>query len=286
MKLIMANIFNDFNDVADEVTRNVPSVTYKFRDWNLDIHKSVLEKSLIWLSHPNTLNDPYDIRLPVRFNFDEVNNPLFFEKLKLVGREFYYWLSPDSRDFKVLIQKRFEEIKKNPKKYFEDNYRQLRDSNVYDVVGVFSLCKNFENETMWANYANNAEGFCIGYNTKLLLQHLNLNFGHVIYNDIPPLHSLLKRPDLDSMDQLYQKHTKWSNEDEFRLITSNINQDKDRLKVIPEIILEEVILGEKMPNKHTDKIIEILKSKYLSKVKLYQAYSGMSYGYKRKEVSY
>lgn len=188
----MAKIYENFENVAEEVKAKVPQISYKYRNWELDNHRSILTNNKIWFAHPKNLNDPYDIRIPVRFNYDEIYNPLFLEKLKVLGREKLYWIDPNSREFRVLIENRFELIKQNPEAYFEENYLNLRNSYAYDRVGVFSLTENCLDETMWAYYGKNSEGFCIGFDTVGLLRSFPLSFGFAQYNDSPPLHSFIK----------------------------------------------------------------------------------------------
>lgn len=69
-------------------------------------------------------------------------------------------------------------------------------------------------------------------------------------------------------------------------MTYNITSPNDRLKVFPKSAIREVVIGEKIPEKNISEIIEVLKSEYQSKVLLYQALAGSSYGFRKKAISY
>lgn len=283
----MARIFTEFNEeIAADIRKNAPIILFKYRDWKVDTHKAILTENKIWFAHPKELNDPYDIRIPVRFNYDEVNHPLFLEKLRLISIQELNWLSPGSREIRILTENRLKLIKEYPEKYFEENYLVLRESKVYDGVGVFSLTKNELNETMWAHYGNNSKGFCIGFNTVELCRNIITSFGPVRYEDNPPVYSFIKEWNENEFDNSFFKHSKWSHEEEFRLITYGINNSEERLKEIPEKTIEEIVLGEKISEKDTKEIISVLISKYNRRIKLYKAIPGNFYSYKKKIISY
>ena len=85
----MLKVFDDFSEVEEDVRNKVPPVIYKYRDWENNLHKKILTENLIWFASPKSLNDPFDIRAPYRFNFDEVNHPLFYETLRKYAKIAY-----------------------------------------------------------------------------------------------------------------------------------------------------------------------------------------------------
>jgi len=238
----------NFADIEEEVKAKAPPVVYKYRHWENDFHKSILTENLIWFAHPKDLNDPYDIRVPVRFNFDEVDHPIFFERLKYHAQSRFPHLHPDSRDFKVICENQFDIIKANPKAHFEKNYKEIREGVLYDSIGVFSLSKDPLNETMWAHYGNNSKGFCVGFDTIALSKELDMAFGHVHYDDQPPLHSFIKPIDENQKNEIFLKHTNWKYEEEFRIITLRIKNEADRKVLFNQSIIKEVIVGANMQN--------------------------------------
>ncbi|SRR6266496_166823 len=283
----MQKVFDDFSEIEDEIRNQEPSTMYKYRDWTNDFHKAILKDNVIWFAHPKELNDPYDIRVPVRFDFSEVNHPLFFEKLKFHAETNFPHINPKSREFQVICENQIEIIKSDPKTFFENNYLEIRESDLYDCIGVFSLSKDSLDETMWAHYAINSTGFCIGFDTIELLQNFHMGFGPITYDDEPPLHSFIKSFRDNTKNEMYLKHTKWSHEKEFRVLTSAIKKNSDRSVKINKNSVKEIIVGSKMPTDYINEIITLLKSDYSSKVALFKAdVNTSSYGLKKIAINY
>jgi hypothetical protein len=65
-------LFEDFKDVEETIKKLAPKVIYKYRaDWNNAYQKELITKQHLKFASPKELNDPYDIRIPVRFNFQK-----------------------------------------------------------------------------------------------------------------------------------------------------------------------------------------------------------------------
>lgn len=284
---VCRNFFTDFKEIENEVAEKAPPIIYKYRDWSNEYHRSILTDCALWISHPKELNDPYDIRVPVRFDFSEIDNPLFFERLKYHAQLRFPHLHPNSRDFKVICENKFDLIKQNPEKYFEENYMQIRESDLYDRVGVFSLSSDALNEPMWAHYGNNGTGFCVGFDTLALARTLQFGFGYVEYEDEPPVYSFVRNIDENQKDQMFLKHIKWTYEVEFRFLTLRIASTKDRSVEVSPNSIKEVILGQKISAEHEKEIVELLLQKYVGMVRLYKtsAKAG-SYGLQKQEINY
>jgi hypothetical protein len=75
-------LFERFEEVEESIKRSAPKIVYKYRgDWNNPYHRKLITEQLMWFAPPKELNDPYDIRTPVRFDITEIEHPLFFQKL-------------------------------------------------------------------------------------------------------------------------------------------------------------------------------------------------------------
>lgn len=280
-------IYNDFAEIEEDVKKKVPPILYKYRDWRNEKHQQILTENKIWLTHPKKLNDPYDIRVPVRFDYSEIDHPLFYEKLKLLAQERLIHLNPDSREFRIICENQFDIIKADPKKYFEKNYLDLRESDIYDIMGIFSLTKDPLDETMWAHYGADSTGFCVGFDTIGLARELNINFGIVNYDKEPPPFSFIKSFQENEKDTNFLKHTKWSNEQEFRFLTFAIKLFDDRLVAIKPNLIKEIIVGDKIPKDYLNEIINLLSSKYESKVNLYKIKATVGkYGLDKDQINY
>jgi hypothetical protein len=283
----MSTLYDDFAEIEDDVRARAPKIVYKYRDWSNPFHQAVLKNCSLWFAHPKELNDPYDIRVPVRFDFSEIDNPLFWEKLKFHAMYQFPHLDPDSKEFAKECEDQVKRIKADPKKFFEANHMALRESDLFDRIGVFSLSKNPFNETMWAHYGNNSTGYCIGFDTVELVRSFQVGFGYVTYEVEPPLYSFIRDVDDNQRDQIYLKHKKWEYEEEFRLITFNIQGDKDRMFIFDRSIVKEIFLGAKISDKGKGDIIEILKMNFDSKPALFICKaSADAYGFTKEKIDY
>lgn len=283
----MPKLYTKFAEIEKEVIEKAPPIVYKYRDWSNPYHQSILTENTFWLSHPKDLNDPYDIRVPVRFDYSEIEHPLFFEKLKTHAPIRHPFIHPESREFKVICENQMDIIRSNPANHFEGNYLEIRESNLYDPVGVLSLTFDALNETMWAHYGSNSKGFCVGFDTVALAKGIECGFGFVTYQDEPPVHSFIKDIEENQKDQMFLKHSKWIYEKEFRFLTLRIQSDKDRaIKTDPSTV-REIVLGQNTSDTHRDEIIKILKEKYEGSVKLFQVKANVgSYGLQKQEIFY
>jgi len=283
----MKKNFKDFSEIEQEVTQKAPPVIYKYRDWKEEYHKQILTDNIIWFAHPKSLNDPNDIRAPYRFDFNEVNHPLFYNKLKKYAALAYPNVLQNSIQFELLCQKHLRMIKKDPKSWFESRFSEIRESNIYDCMGLFSTSQDPGNETMWAHYSKNGTGVCIGFDTIPMLKELRVAFGPAIYQDEPLLYSfILEQPVTDSDEYAY-KHSKWSYEKEFRLLDFRFKDERLRRVVFSKGLIKCVILGINSSDETKQEIIDILKSKYNSSIQLLKAQTSVSsFGLSLVEVLY
>jgi hypothetical protein len=283
----MAKIFDRFSDIEEEVAEKAPPIIYKYRDWSNEYHPTILTDNSFWLAHPKELNDPYDIRVPVRFDYSEVDTPAFLERLRYQSQRRFPQINPSSREFIVIVENQYDLIRENPTKHFEENYLEMRESDLFDIVGVFSASTNPLNETMWAHYGNNGQGFCVGLETVEIVRNSKMSFGFVTYKEEPVLFSFLK-PEVNLMnDEAYLKHSKWAYEEEFRLVSFNIKSKKDRILTYPSSALREVLVGINISNENLDAITKVLKTKYKGNVPLFQVETRPgSYGFAMNPISY
>lgn len=259
----------EIDNILPHIKANLPPLIYKYREWENDFHKTILTKDEVWFAHPKSLNDPYDIRTKVRFDFSELENPLFFEKMKEGLKSILNW-APESYEFKTFCRNHFEIIKSNPENYFQENYLLMRDSNIYDEMGVFSLTFNCLNPSMWIFYSNHFRGICIGFSTPSLLSDLQQNAAPVEYSDELFVHSFLKNERITAMDSFFIKERKWVYEEEYRLFTYEINEQSPRAQPFSPTTIKEVIVGSNISKKSLKEIADLIKFKYNNSVKLFE----------------
>ena len=259
-------VYNDFSEIEDSLKRNAPEFVFKYRSWDNDFHKNLLKEKQIWFSHPKDLNDPYDCRPPFKFNISEVNEPVFFEKLlSNIPQEFANYSDEEKR---AISLKRLAVIKENPEKCFQDELREIYNGHQFDNMGVFSTSKNSLSETLWANYAANHSGYCLGFKTVELVRRLYCTVRKVDYSDEPINYSFMKG--LNGENLFFKKSCKWSDEEEFRFFTLRIGRGKNRLEKFECNDVSKIILGLNISEQNQNEILEIVKTVYNNSIPVFK----------------
>lgn len=269
--------------LEEEFRKSTPPILYKYRSWAKKEHKEALTESQIWFSSPKQLNDLYDIRLGYTFNSEEVYKPEFFTKLKEQFRGMTRTI-PGTKDFEYALENHYDLIKADPQKWFYNNQISLRQSNLYDVIGLFSTTINPIDELMWAHYGDGHTGYCIGYDTFLLWQAKRSMFGIAHYINKPIDYSFIDN-DPENFIDLFIKADKWAYEKEYRLVTF-VDNDEERLVKVNSSAIKDVILGNKIFSQTEDEIIKCLKNQYNSRVNLYKIETDNVPGLKLSRVLY
>jgi hypothetical protein len=250
-----------------------PPVLYKYRNWTSEYHKDSLRRSQIWFSSPKQLNDLHDIRLAYTFNTEEVYSQEFFYKLR---KEFPNMtrLLPGTRDFEIALQNRYDLIRSNPEKWFHDNQVSLREGDTYERLGLFSTTIDPLSKTMWAYYGDSHFGYCIGYDPFSILKSKPAFCGEAHYLKEPIQYSFLRKEHSFDFIDLFIKDQIWAHEKEYRFVTF-IENDSERLVTLNVSAVKEVILGRNTSKISEGEIIESLKGKYHSQVKLFKIQEGL-----------
>ena len=221
--------YENFEDIQDDFEKKVPRTLFKYMaDWNNPYHKEFITDQTLWFASPKELNDPYDIRTPVEFIIKEIDSPLFFEKMKNALQIINPATAYDDRALRILTERRLEQIKVDPIKYFEANYKALREGDIFDSIGVFSCSTDELNEEMWGLYANNHSGFAVVFDSSKFSRKFKFAMGWVKYSDAVPNHSFIEEKVSGDMTTSFTKSTKWQHEKEFRYLSFGIKQNSDR----------------------------------------------------------
>ena len=91
-------------------------------------------------------------------------------------------------------------------------------------TGIASLCESWDNELMWAHYADEFRGICVGYSFDKLLHGLpeSCALSRIAYGDKPyHLHSAAFRQQDRARAILSTKSLRWSYEREWRLFAEH-----------------------------------------------------------------
>lgn len=129
------------------IEENLPQYLYKYRmgsDWDLD----ALENDSIWIANATLMDDPFDSKL-------------------LLTEEF---------------RRKLENVVNNVERFKEDKYKiHLNDKSIQQGCFLCSFSEIDDSEDMWGRYADYDRGFCIEYDTRKLLDQINLPLLPVCY---------------------------------------------------------------------------------------------------------
>lgn len=219
-----------------------PEILYKYRDWSNDYNKRFITHKEVFMANPSSFEDELDCKLPVRYD-------LLTEKQAM---EFAVNLSKRVNPHFNRQRHRKDSLKWVKEKKYLKNYEEYTEFyfREYDKrLGVLSLTEHNCLKEMWGKYANNHQGFCVGYDSRKLFNYLG-GGGKVNYYDKMPI--ILPQPMMD-IDvarnlQVYQKESKWDFEKEYRtqkfwIQGASIN---DRQIQLPADVFHHVILGKNM----------------------------------------
>ena len=230
----------------------IQNTLFKFRDWKEEYHKKAITENEIYFGSNFSLNDPFDLQLPVILSG---NRPINEENLR---KEFFKKTGKTlgDKELKNKIEK-FQKANPSILKEYKDKIMNITKS-LGDGVGVFCLSKHYKNTLLWGHYANSHKGFCIYYNRTKLIKFINSKFENktmfkdVTYsNDIPLLNlnkiEFMSKGNNEVITEYSglrysTKHTDWQYENEFRII---IDGHKNKSLTIPVAIIEGIIFWNK-----------------------------------------
>ncbi|MDP4201847.1 MAG: DUF2971 domain-containing protein [Bacteroidota bacterium] len=149
-----------------------------------------------------------------------------------------------------------------------DDFHNVLDGFIKNKqkLGIYSLSKTYSDELLWAHYANNHTGFCIEYDFETLLEQVTFcNFYplNVEYSKEPPqieLNDVYTKDDKQIFKKIAgTKSTRWSYEEELRIITDKSGEQDYNFSAVTAIYF-----GYRMPEKDKDKIMSALKGRNIS----------------------
>lgn len=120
---------------------------------------------------------------------------------------------------------------------------------------IYSLCKRWDNMSMWAKYANDYRGYCLEFKNSGLFS----NAYEVYYSDEEITQ------DFTNLDEVngyffFHKKSEWSNEEEVRIVTPSHIQNP--ISFDPTL-LRRVILGYKISTEDKSQIIQWTKKRLI-----------------------
>ncbi len=264
-----ARVYDQFEEVEQDVTVNAPPVVYKYRTWKNDFHKDVLMKQLLWFPHPFDLEDTLDLRPETIFIEAEFHDVRYYQKILSLIPRAYPELQTKSHQ-EIAANNQWTRIKENPKIIYQHLHEFQADRGNYDNYGVFSTCMNGLSEEMWnSEYGDYNKGYCIGFKTVWLCDQLDSGFGFVNYDNKPHIHSFLESSD-DDVDVFYLKKDVYRYEDEFRFSTVLLEIEESRSKYFTTDIVAEILLGYDMSTEDEREILKIIVDHYPTNLPIYK----------------
>lgn len=175
-----------------------------------EFHRPLVRWDMHWFAEPATLNDPFDCAPRVSLDCDP---GMFLEKAKALGRS-------DER-----LQQLSTELRTH-------KGRQAILARGMSAIGVCCLSDDPTCGPLWAHYAGNHTGYCLGYSTEemgLLADRLTGKLARdpirMMYQDRRPLISMMSvsgileaEAAIDRFEEVLSvKSPRWAYEQEWRL---------------------------------------------------------------------
>lgn len=248
----------------EEFFTNNPSSLFKYRVWDDVYHKLVLTNRELYFSSPSKFNDPYDCALPFKQNPENWDAEVIKFKVEEIAPRIHPGLSAIELEEKCAQQVML--IQQNPESWFEMSWGYLPEElNIR--FGILSLTLHPKNYLMWSHYAQSHQGFCVEFDTRLLVESIAGHYQKVIYDNEIPYFSILDLLEEGLMTKLlYTKSKDWEYEDEYRI--TRIYRSNTVVQFNPAA-LKGIYFGYKMLPEQQIEIIETARLLY-PEVKFYK----------------
>lgn len=222
-----------------------PRVLYKYCDWANPFHQERLASGMFYFACPDSLNDPYDMRIQPRY--DLLSDTEFAEiarkhALRRNPRLTGWALEDTCRDMARIWRSELD--------HDLDQKKENDDLIINRDLGVFCLSERPDRVLMWSHYANSHDGVCLGYQVetlewirRLMLQKCGLVIwmGRVKYaRKYPCILPVVNKSIATTRMCLTTKSSVWSYEKEWRLI---IHEPKERGLCFGASVISEVVFG-------------------------------------------
>lgn len=266
----MERVFTNFDEIREDVAKNTHPVVYKYRTWSDDKHKSLLRDRQVWFAHPFTLNDEFDVRVPLSFDLDEIKDLRYLERMIEGANGMYPNLSLAERKAKAIEE--WNALKDDPKILVARHEAHNRNPTVFEPIGVFSTSIDGLVEHVWdSEYGDYGKGYCVGFKTIEFCEEMKCGFGYVKYSDKPlPYRFLVDEGTRQKMfqERFYYKKESWRKEAEFRFLTVGIGMIKydgkvlERARTFKAECVAEVLIGYDISENDKNEILEITSRDY------------------------
>lgn len=130
-------------------------------------------------------------------------------------------------------------------------------------IGIYSLSASYNDELLWAHYANSHKGFCIEYDLDLLLETYPTDKVYsfpIKYSKNPPevdVSDVSNKEEISIVKKLAgNKSRNWGYEKEYRVITQKSGEHPYNYRAV-----KAIYFGLRMPNEWKDEMMNTLKGR-------------------------
>lgn len=213
-----------------------PESLYKFKAFT--DHSVCYFDGEIVLSHPRSLNDPWDCQIiPLWGNLRSAHDV----------QKFYHISGRPLPDYQHSVEI-WNNILADP---IAEDQKFL--TYIDELMRVFSLSSSWEVELLWSHYADSSKGFCVEYSFEAMVNFLstltqkdNIKLAEVTYNQVAVPPDPLKKNIAESMGYILRtKSDPWAYEEEWRVICSGVNQPQFSALKLPHGVITKIIFGHR-----------------------------------------
>ncbi|MVN92034.1 DUF2971 domain-containing protein [Mucilaginibacter aquatilis] len=243
----------------------VPEVLYKYREFKNEYHVKSITKCQVYLPSANEFNDPFDSKIPFRYNPEELTKENIYLKSLEVAKNAQAGL--EEEEYQQMAYRAESEGL-----LFDSYHLDEFDKNTFNRLckdyAVFCLTPDCLNLLMWSYYADSHRGFSIGYDAKFLVKCGYFSIGgKIMYTDqFPKMPLFLSENDYPMLNILFTKWNKWEHENEYRLIH---RLGTGKIKDLPSEAIKEIVLGCQISNEKKIEYVMMIKE-VLPKVDIYE----------------
>lgn len=288
MSIILENNLNlqldQIYSIIQEREKYIPKELYRYRsiskDENIKCNKHVdaLKNEKIYLSNPYNFNDPYDSAFSIDIEkFKEDTKKSLEQKVielytdTLIRKA---GIDPNIVSNKEIMYKDINIDMGIMDGFLDENQQFFYDYYVKNRIKfkVSCLSEIPDSILMWSHYANQHQGFCIGYDTSEIEENIKKQLFPVFYHET--FFPLINVDISDKKLNLLIKYKDWRYEREWRLIS-----DEKFLPLKPS----KIYLGVKFNEEYLDYFKDIAREKNCKLYRMEMNYS--EYALKAKEIN-
>lgn len=208
-------------------------LVYKYRGGTFERDLESLKNNEFWASNTKQLNDPCEGFISIKDYQQQINN------LKNIFTQHRTNLTLIEQSLKNIID--------------------MKDTK----LGILSLSKRYDDELLWAHYADSHNGFCIEYDLERLMSKQNPKhrFFDIQYSVQIPSLDFAEILDQNNPDTLIKimlgfKSQRWEYENELRIITEN-----QGLNTYDYRAVKAIYFGLKTPEDEIDQVMKTLQGR-------------------------